>query len=440
MGTKKLTDKTVENATAMAGARVELWDAVIGDDASLPGAFGLRVTETGAKSWQIMYRVTGPDGRTRQRRMVLGTYPSYGLAEARDNARDALKMVGRGIDPAEARSASQQAVATIPTVRTAVAEFIEKYARQKNRSWRETERIFDRYVVSRWGDRLLPSIKRADVVAMLDEIADGGAPYMANRTLATIRKFWNWCLEKGKTESSPVAHVKAPGREVSRDRVLADVEITAIWSACESMGWPFGPVVRMLLITGQRLQEVAGAKWADIDLARNVWTLPREQTKSDRLHEVPLSPLALEMLRDIPRVGGDFVFSTTGRSPVSGFSKAKARVDNLILDVRRKTMTDSGVNPATVTGPLSWRLHDLRRTVASGMARLRIEPWVVEKVLNHASGQLSGVAGVYNRWGYADEKRNALDTWARHLDALIRPVANNIIQIGNAREAIGGSR
>jgi integrase len=408
---------------------MELWDAVVGDDASLPGAFGLRVSASGVKSWQIMYRVATSGGRPKQRRMALGTYPAFGLSEAREKAREALKLVGRGIDPAEARNADQRAAASIPTVGEAVAEFIEKYARPKNRSWRDTERIFSRFVIARWGDRLLPSITRADVIAMLDEIVDGGAPYMANRVLAAIRKFWNWCLEKGKTETSPVAHIKAPGKEKSRDRVLADNEINVIWSASDDLGWPFGPLIKILLITGQRLREVAGMRWVDLDLDRGVWTLPREQTKADRLHEVPLSPFAQEVLAQIPHIGGDYVFSTTGYSPVSGFSKAKARLDTLILRAEQDGKCESDANPSLSMDLAPWRLHDLRRTVASGMARLRIDPWVVEKVLNHATGQLSGVAGVYNRWGYFDEKRDALVAWSRHLETLIRPGVSNVIEL-----------
>ena len=173
----KLTNKTVENAPTPPAGRFELWDSVIGDDASLPGAFGLRVSASGVKSWQIMYRVATAGGRPKQRRIALGTYPAFGLSEAREKAREALKLVGRGIDPAEARDAAQRAAASIPTVGEAVTEFIEKYARPKNRSWRETERIFSRYVVARWGDRPLPSITRTDVVAMLDEIVDGAKVY-----------------------------------------------------------------------------------------------------------------------------------------------------------------------------------------------------------------------------------------------------------------------
>jgi integrase len=172
------------------------------------------------------------------------------------------------------------------------------------------------------------------------------------------------------------------------------------------MGWPFGPLFQLLLVLGQREDEIAGMRWSDLDLVRGVWTLPREASKSDRLNQVPLPALARQIIEQLPRTGSELVFSTTGSTPVSGFSKAKKRCDQL-------------------SGVTGWRLHDLRRTVASGMARLKVEPWVVEKVLNHQTGQLSGVAGVYNRWGYFDEKQEALERWATDLQRIFLTGGNH---------------
>ena len=310
-----------------------------------------------------------------------------------------------------------------------VAEFIKKYVKVTNRSWQETERIFQREVIPVLGKKLITEVTRADVLALIDGIAERGTGYMANKTLAVVRKFWNWCLEKGKVEVSPVAHIKAPGKEVSRDRVLSDEEIGCVWIACDGMGWPFGLLYKLLLITGQRLREAAEMRWTDIDLGKKIWTVPRKKTKSDRLNVVPLSSLALEVLGQVPRIGGEYVFSTTTRSPISGFSKGKARLDMLILEVRRESAIEAGADPTAIPEWPEWRVHDLRRTVASGMARFRVEPWVVEKVLNHATGQLSGVAGVYNRWGYIDEKATALATWARHVEGIIRPISDNVVQL-----------
>jgi integrase len=400
MPTARLSAKLIENLKPPLQGRADYWDSVISEDDALPGSFGLRLFASGVKSWQIMYRAPQRDGSMVQKRMTLGNYPAYGLSEARDMAREALKKLARGTDPSEDRKNTKARLAATPTVKEAAREFIEQYVKPRNRSWRETERIFNRYVLPVWGERLLPTITRSDVADLLSGIAAGGAPYMANRVLAAVRRFWNWCLEQGKAEVSPVANVKAPGREVSRDRILSDQEIREFWQACERMGWPFGPLFQLLLLLGQREDEVAGMRWSDVDLARGIWTLPREASKSDRLNQVPLPALALQILEQLPKTEGGLVFSTTGSTPVSGFSKAKKRCDQL-------------------SGVTGWRLHDLRRTVASGMARLKVEPWVVEKVLNHQTGQLSGVAGVYNRWGYLDEKREALERWAKHLNDLL---------------------
>lgn len=396
MPTARLSAKLIENIKPPLQGRADYWDSLLSEDDALPGSFGLRVFASGVKSWQIMYRVPQRSGALRQKRMTLGSYPAFGLSEAREMAREALRKVARGTDPAEDRKNTRAKIAATPTVEEAAREFIAQYVKPRNRSWRETERIFNYYVLPRWGESLLPTITRSDVADLLNGIAAGGAPYMANRVLAAVRRFWNWCLEQGKVEASPVASVKAPAREVSRDRILSDEEIRAFWYSCNRMGWPFGPLFQLLLLLGQREDEVAGMRWSDVDLARGTWTLPREASKSDRLNQIPLPALALQILEKLPATDSNLVFSTTGSTPVSGFSKAKKRCDQ-------------------ISGVTGWRLHDLRRTAASGMARLKVEPWVVEKVLNHQTGQLSGVAGVYNRWGYLDEKKEALKRWANHL-------------------------
>ncbi len=411
---EKLTARRIDAIRPIPGKRIELWDSAFSADTSLPGTFGLRVTETGAKSWQVMFRVQQPSGAMKQRRMAIGTYPAISLSDAREKAREALLMVGRGVDPAEHHKDALKRLAETPTVSRAIDDFIELYAKKKNRSWPETRRVFDRHIVPAWGDRLLPSITCAEVIQLLDEIA-ADAPYMANRVLATIRKFWNWCVEKGKVDASPVASVKAPGNEVSRDRVLSDAELKEVWAACSKIGQPFGPLFQLLIVTGQRLNEVAQMRWSEVDLDKAIWTLPREQTKSDRLHQVPLSGLALDLLASVPRGTGLYVFSTNQTSAVSGFSKARIRLDKEIQKARLKQAEAAATLDKDVQPMPAWRNHDLRRTAASGMARLKVEPWVVEKVLNHQSGQLAGVAGVYNRWGYDDQKRDALDRWAEHV-------------------------
>jgi integrase len=195
--------------------------------------------------------------------------------------------------------------------------------------------------------------------------------------------------------------------------VLTDAEIAALWPATDQLGYPFGQLVRLLLITAQRRDEVAHMRWSDLDLDNRVWTIPRERTKSDRLQQVPLSSLAMEVLAETPRLG-DYVLSSgvRGDKPVSGFSVAKKRLD-------------------AISGLAEWRLHDLRRTAASGMAKLNVPPHIIEKVLNHSTGTVSGVAAVYNRYGYLDEKRDALEAWSKMMTEIISSTENTMeVQAG----------
>ena len=239
---------------------------------------------------------------------------------------------------------------------------------------------------------------------LLDKIVDRGSPVMANRTLAALRRMCGWAVERGLIEVSPCEKVKAPSAERSRDRVLSDDEVRALWAGCDAIGWPFGALFRVLLLTGQRRDEVANLRWSELDLDTGLWTLPRERAKNDQVHTVPLSAPVLAILRGLPRVG-DFVFSTNGRTPVAGFSKAKDRIDRVM----------AGTGPALP----HWVLHDLRRTAASGMARLGITLPAIEKVLNHTSGSFGGIVGVYQRHSFADEKRHALDAFAAFVERLV---------------------
>jgi integrase len=352
-------------------------------------------------AWVAMYRVEDEKNPTRkkQRFVTLGRYPATSLAEARDLARESLKAAGRGIDPVEAAKQEKLKKASSRTLGQAVSGFLERYVRRHNRSHREIERVFNTYILPRWEDRPLDAISPADIHEVLDQLVDAGHPYMANRVLAHVRKFFNWCKERHWLTDLPTDGIKKPGKEQSRDRILGKDEVQRFWASCDELGWPFGPCFKLLLVTAQRRDEVARMKWSDVNLDDAVWMLPRQQTKSDRQHDVPLSPLALSILESLPH-NGDFVFTTTGKSPISGFSKAKARLDGL-----------SEVS--------AWRLHDLRRTAASGMAEIGIAPHIIEKVLNHSSGQVSGLAAVYNRHTYLREKETALQAWTNQLEQVI---------------------
>lgn len=383
----KLTAKYVENIKPPEKGRLQLWDT------ALPG-FGLRVSEKGKKTWVVMYRSRG-----RQRRMTLGRYPTFSLAEARDEARTALRSLEQGVDPAEEKlAAKRRPEATFTDV---VEQFIELYAKPKNRGWKETRRILHKNVVPRIGHYALHEVERRYVIDILDAIVARGSPTQANRVLAHVRKLFNWALDRGMVETNPVFGLKPPAKEESRDRVLSDDELKRLWTVWDEIEWPFGQLFKLLLLTGQRRNEVATMRWSNIDFANMTWTIPREIAKNDRTHGVPLSDLALEIIESAPCIGNrDLIFSTTGRTSVSGFSKAKKACD-----------IGASVH--------EWRTHDLRRTCASGMARSGIPPHVVEKILNHSSGTISGVAAVYNRYGYEEEKRAALNTWSQYLQRLV---------------------
>lgn len=371
-------------------------------DKLLPG-FYLVVQPSGAKSWAVRYRYGG-----RPKKLTLGTYPALDLTDARDAARQALQALAKGDDPAATkRKAKREAAEGRDLVENVVAEFLERHAKAK-RTYAEIRRMLDREVVPKWRGRRIQDITRRDVIDLVDGLTDRGIGRMTNMVFSVVRKLFRWCIERGIVAASPVAGMRPPVAEVSRDRVLSDDELRRFWRAAGGLGYPFGPLVRLLLITGQRLGEVTGMAWSEIDLNARIWRLPRERVKNDRAHDVPLSDLAVETLNSLPKIAGThaLVFTTTGETAVSGFSRAKRNLDSAIAE-------DGGgeVPP--------WTLHDLRRTVATNMQRLGIPPHVTEAVLNHKSGTIRGVAAIYARHDYANEKREALDAWSDHLRKVV---------------------
>lgn len=357
-------------------------------DSHLPG-FGVRVGTGGQITFMIAYRYG-----TKQRRVRLGRYPLLGLAEARERAMEMLRKVDEGGDPSVSRRSHSHRVEHV------VDEFITKYAKPKNRTWADTQALLRREFVSRHGHRDIRTITRAEILDILDANVERGAPYQANRARSQLMKLFNWCIERSYVDRNPVQGIKPLTKERKRDRILTNDEIKRLVALCRKEGYPFGDLYLMLLVTGQRRGEATGMRWSEIDRDARVWRMPSERTKNDHPHSVPLSDMALAILDRVPRyIGSDFVFTTTGRSAVSGWGKPKDRL----------------TQEAEVSG---WRLHDLRRTASSGMASLGVAPHVIEKILNHVSGTISGVAAVYNRYGYEMEKRDALDRWGAYLDDL----------------------
>lgn len=408
--TKVLKAKTIDTTKPDPSKRLEI------PDGGLPGLY-LVIQTSGAKSWAIRYRAPGTG---KPSKYTIGRYPLLGLAEARDAARAALAQVSEGTDPAGVRKAEKAAKNEEPKdrdlVRTIAADFIKRHA-SKNRTAGETQRQFDREILPAWGDRKITDITRRDVIELLDRIADRGAAVMANRVLATCRKFGNWCVARDIIPASFAAGVKPVTRETSRERILSDDELRWFWKASEQLGEPFGPLFRMLLITAQRREEVGAMTRSEID--GDLWTIPADRAKNGRQHAVHLSGLAQDTLAGVGLVAGaaGYVFSTNGKTAVSGFSKAKERLDAMMLAIARKEVAQAGGDPERLQIP-HWTLHDLRRTAASGMARIGINLPVIEKTLNHVSGSFGGVAGVYQRHEFRDEMKRALDAWASFIVTL----------------------
>lgn len=408
--TKALTALRIETEKPTA-ARREIPDGL------LPGLY-LVVQPSGAKSFAVRYRHAGAP-----RKLTLGSHPAIDLAGARALGGRALRVAAEGRDPAAEKQTAKGETkrAAVEEVRgrrdlfeNVAREFIERHAMKSNResTWRETARILGLRpdadgklveaggdVMAAWRGRKIQDITKRDVITLLDAVNDR-APIMANRVLAAVRKLFNWCLARDVITASPCRMVEPPAPEHSRERILTDDEMRRLWVATNAEGWPFGPLVKMLLLTGQRLGEVSGMRWDEIDLEAKSWVLPGARVKNGNKHEVPLSDMAVEILSALPRIktSKGFVFTTTRNVAVSGFSRAKDRLD------------------AAITGDGDaidhWTFHDLRRTMASGMARIGIQLPVIEKVLNHTSGTFRGVVGVYQRHSFADEKRAALQAWA----------------------------
>lgn len=411
----RLTQAAVEKVKPPATGRLELFDT------HLP-SFGLRVSGGGHKAWFVFYRLAG-----KQRRHTLGTLTAIPKVEdARDRARDVLREVARGNDPAAT------ADTTPLTFRELADRFIERWSKKRTRSWRGTQRLIELHVLPAWGDRPAASITKKDVRKLLADLSER-IPVGVNRVLATVRKLFNWAVEQDELAAAPTTGVKAPAKETERERVLSDAEVAALWGATGALAAVPGAFVRLLLLTGQRRDEVATMRWADVDLERKLWTVPREMTKGDRTHEVPLSDLAVEIVAALPRLG-TYVL-TTGRHrlpalelsadqgrPISGYSKIKAALDAKLatLPVGADALADA--KPG-------WRFHDLRRTAGTGMARLGVPTSTISRVLNHKEG---GVTRIYNRYSYLDEKRDALDRWTRHIEGLIRPPASNVVELRRA--------
>lgn len=428
-------------------------------DGGCPGLF-LIVQPSGTKSWSLRFRSPidrDQSGRRAAKKLTLGPVatgasddePNVGapltLVQARMLATAALEQVKRGQDPTHRRRAEKarekEKAVRDGTIDGAFIEFLDRYRGKKRQGLRDSTRLLTATflglkpnpddpkewiktgngVLKAWSGRSLNSITKTDVIRLVENIADAGYGVKSNRTLTVLKTFFAWAVKRDLLSASPAAVVDSPAKEESRSRTLDDVEIAALWRAAENYGYPFGPLAMLLLLTGARRDELREAPWSEFDLYAKQWVLPGARAKNNREHLVPLSEAALDILNELPRLTGGLLFSTTGKTPASGLSGAKARINSLMLAELRKSDPEYRLE--------HWTWHDLRRTTASGLQRLGFTIEVVEAVLNHKSGTLRGVAGIYARHDYFDEKKVAFDAWSRHVIGLISSTPSTVVEM-----------
>jgi len=356
--------------------------------AGFPGLY-VRASLGGRKAWNIIYRLNG-----KAKRWTFGSYPATTLAEAHEKWRQARREIEAGRDPRQTLN-QKKASTDFPSV---AAEWLQR-DQSEHRTFAEAKRIIDRYVLPVWGGLQIHEIGRREVLDLLDSIVDRGRRTQALRVYARLHRFFTWTVERGILAASPMTGLPKPASEVKRDRVLTDDELVAVWRAAEQLSYPFGTATQLLILTGGRREEIGQLRWTEI--AGNTVNLKGARTKNGEPHDIPLSASAMTLLNDAPRVGDcDFVFTTNGKTPISGWSRAKEQLDE-------------------IAGVANWRLHDLRRVVATSLQKLGTPLQVTEACLGHISGSRAGVVGIYQRHNYANEKRSALEAWGEHVTALV---------------------
>jgi integrase len=363
-------------------------------DVGRPG-FGVKVTPKGRRVFVVLYR-TGGSG-SRLRKYTIGPYGRVTLHQAQVTAQKVFSAKLEGRDPAGEKREAKRRIAA-----DRVDDLLEAYIAQhvsQRRSGGEISRLLRREIGKAWGSRSIHEITKRDVVEVITAIEQRGAPVAANKTLKTLKTFLRWCVGRAVLDRSPADGVPLPAKEISRDRILADNELARVIIAAGKIGSPYGGIVELLALTAQRREEVARASTDELDIEQRIWTLPKSRTKNGKPHIVHLSNEAVIVLNKSNRIRR-FVFSFDGTRPFQDFSRAKRELDEL-------------------SGVTGWRLHDLRRTCVSGMARLGIPPHVADKILNHQSGTISGVAAVYQRHDFLAERKDALERWSAHVAKIV---------------------
>lgn len=388
-------------------------------DTQVPGLH-VRVMPTGKKTFVLLARFPNSSNPTRR---AIGAYGDISLAEAREKATAWRKLIKQNVDPSVQEERDRQATLRQQRVTFDVvaADFIRDKLPNEKRGW-ECELDIRREFLKPWGKLPITEITEQQVASFIKGVKARGNPAMARNLLALARRMFTWAIDQRcyGLEASPCQRLKPValvGKKNDRNRVLTDAELKALWGAAESLGYPYGSMYRMLVLTGQRRTEVAEARWSEIDLAKRLWTIPAERMKADAAHEVPLSDDVMQLLESLPRGNrGDFVFSHSfGQYPVSRFSDAKIKLDAAI---------------AKEIGPVDFVVHDIRRTMRTHLSAIpNISDLVRELVIGHTK---PGLHKVYDQHAYESEKRFALDAWAARLRSIVEPAPDNVIQLDRA--------
>ncbi|MFB0875325.1 MULTISPECIES: tyrosine-type recombinase/integrase [unclassified Sphingobium] len=402
-----LTDAKIQGMKPPASGQAEV------SDGKVPG-LRLRIGTSGAKTFIVRKRIGG-----RIRNITIGRYgPRFGLAEARKKARTVLNDIEAGQDPTTTLATPRRGGKGAETVRGMWPAY--KAAKANLRSIGEVERIFDKYILPTIGDRMADAITRGDVTRLIDDIA-ADAPVMARAVHSQLSAFYSWALPRlDRLPSNPCRDAGRPGKPKSRDRVLSAEELRALWQVADAQPSPWGPSIKLLILTGARRSEVFEAEWSEFDIKGKVWTIPADRAKNGQPHAIPLSRDAIEVVKAVPKIAGsDKLFPASGNpdNAASGISKAVNRLRAAVAVKLKREVAD-------------WSLHDIRRSVATNMQRLGIRLEVTEAVLNHVSGSRAGIVGVYQRHDFAAEKRHALDKWAGELADIVKgKVRGNVVAL-----------
>jgi integrase len=455
MARVSLTDARIRALKpAPSDQRYEVLDAIV------PGLI-VRVTDTGKRTLMLKTRFPGSRHPTRR---AIGEYGAITLDAARDKARAWHEMIRRGIDPAdeEARLLREQERARVNTFAKIAEDYIARqvvgreYARliakaeelvqassRKLRRFQALSKVIqdpaneakplqrkaavvirelDREFICAWGDRSITDITAHDVVTVIDAAVQRGAEYQAHNLLGHVRRLFNWAIGRNVygLDRSPCDRMRPQdviGKKALRTRVLDDVELGALWRATANLGYPDGPFYRMLLLTGQRKSEVAGARWSEFDLDKASWTIPAARMKMAAPHVVPLVPEVMALLKKLPRFKrGDHLFTTTyGEKPINGFSKSKARLDGRMVDLLQEFDRDNGDDDLEKITLRPFVIHDIRRTVRTHLSALPVPDLVRELVIAHTK---TGLHKVYDQYAYLNEKRHALELWTARLRSI----------------------